>query len=32
MRVAGRSIEIRTVEVVRYMQPLREGGSLPAIV
>ncbi|MEL7250172.1 MAG: HipA family kinase [Bacteroidota bacterium] len=25
-------IEIRTVEVVRYMQPLREGGSLPAIV
>ncbi|MGD1892132.1 MAG: HipA family kinase [Cyclobacteriaceae bacterium] len=24
--------EIRTVEVVRYMQPLREGGSLPAIV
>lgn len=27
-----RKIEIRTVEVVRYMQPLREGGSLPAIV
>ena len=26
------SIDIRTVEVVRYMQPLREGGSLPAIV
>ncbi len=24
--------EIRTVDVVRYMQPLREGGSLPAIV
>ncbi len=24
--------DIRTVEVVRYMQPLREGGSLPAIV
>lgn len=27
-----RKIEIRTVDVVRYMQPLREGGSLPAIV
>jgi len=25
-------IEIRTVEVVQYIQPLREGGSLPAIV
>ena len=25
-------IDIRTVEVVRYMQPIREGGSLPAIV
>ncbi|GAL01291.1 Gll2767 protein [Nonlabens ulvanivorans] len=25
-------IEIRTVNVVRYVQPLREGGSLPAIV
>jgi len=25
-------IEIRTVEVVQYLQPLREGGSLPAIV
>jgi len=25
-------IEIRTVEVVQYMKPLREGGSLPAIV
>ncbi|MEP0675695.1 MAG: aminotransferase class I and II, partial [Nonlabens ulvanivorans] len=25
-------IEIRTVDVVRYVQPLREGGSLPAIV
>lgn len=25
-------IEIRTVNVVQYMQPLREGGSLPAIV
>ena len=24
--------EIRTVEVIRYVQPLREGGSLPAIV
>jgi hypothetical protein len=27
-----KAIEIRTVEVVRYLQPLREGGSLPAIV
>ena len=26
------SLEIRTVDVVQYMQPLREGGSLPAIV
>jgi len=25
-------LEIRTVNVVQYMQPLREGGSLPAIV
>ncbi|PQJ32433.1 aminotransferase class I and II [Nonlabens arenilitoris] len=25
-------IDIRTVDVVRYVQPLREGGSLPAIV
>ncbi len=25
-------IEIRTVDVVQYVQPLREGGSLPAIV
>lgn len=25
-------VEIRTVDVVRYVQPLREGGSLPAIV
>jgi len=24
--------EIRTVDVIRYVQPLREGGSLPAIV
>ncbi|MEL6590731.1 MAG: aminotransferase class I and II, partial [Bacteroidota bacterium] len=24
--------EIRTVEVLRYVTPLREGGSLPAIV
>ena len=24
--------EIRTVEVIRYVKPLREGGSLPAIV
>ncbi|MEL4308011.1 HipA family kinase [Joostella sp. CR20] len=26
------TIEIRTVEVLQYLQPLREGGSLPAIV
>jgi hypothetical protein len=26
------TIEIRTVNVVQYIQPLREGGSLPAIV
>ncbi|TXD49575.1 MULTISPECIES: HipA family kinase [unclassified Polaribacter] len=26
------TIEIRTVNVVQYLQPLREGGSLPAIV
>ena len=25
-------IEIRTVDVMRYIMPLREGGSLPAIV
>jgi len=25
-------LDIRTVDVVQYMQPLREGGSLPAIV
>ena len=25
-------IEIRTVDVIQYIQPLREGGSLPAIV
>lgn len=25
-------LEIRTVDVVQYMKPLREGGSLPAIV
>ena len=25
-------IDIRTVDVVRYLKPLREGGSLPAIV
>lgn len=25
-------IEIRTVDVVQYIQPLREGGSMPAIV
>ena len=25
-------LEIRTVNVVRYVTPLREGGSLPAIV
>lgn len=27
-----KSIEIRTVNVVQYIKPLREGGSLPAIV
>jgi hypothetical protein len=27
-----KKIEIRTVDVVQYLQPLREGGSLPAIV
>lgn len=27
-----REIDIRTVEVVQYLKPLREGGSLPAIV
>ncbi len=26
------AIDIRTVDVVQYLQPLREGGSLPAIV
>lgn len=26
------NIEIRTVDVIQYLQPLREGGSLPAIV
>ncbi len=26
------SPEIRTVQVTRYITPLREGGSLPAIV
>ena len=26
------TMEIRTVNVVQYIQPLREGGSLPAIV
>jgi len=26
------NIEIRTVDVVQYLKPLREGGSLPAIV
>lgn len=26
------TIDIRTVDVVQYIQPLREGGSLPAIV
>jgi len=25
-------IEVRTVDVLRYLKPLREGGSLPAIV
>ena len=27
-----KKIEIRTIDVVQYIQPLREGGSLPAIV
>ncbi|SOE22967.1 hypothetical protein SAMN06298216_3363 [Spirosomataceae bacterium TFI 002] len=27
-----KTIEIRTVNVVQYLQPLREGGSLPALV
>lgn len=27
-----KKIDIRTVDVVQYLQPLREGGSLPAIV
>jgi len=27
-----KEIEIRTVDVVQYLKPLREGGSLPAIV
>ena len=26
------TIDIRTVDVVQYLQPLREGGSMPAIV
>ena len=26
------TIDIRTVDVVQYIKPLREGGSLPAIV
>jgi hypothetical protein len=26
------TIDIRTVNVVQYLNPLREGGSLPAIV
>ena len=26
------SIDIRTVDVVKYITPLREGGSLPAII
>ena len=30
--VTMNEIEIRTVDVVQYLQPLREGGSLPAIV
>jgi hypothetical protein len=25
-------LELRTVQVTRYVTPLREGGSLPAIV
>jgi hypothetical protein len=26
-----KNFQIRTVNVTRYMQPLREGGSLPAL-
>ena len=29
--MTNQSIEIRTVNVTRYVTPLREGGSLPAI-
>lgn len=29
--MAGRTIEFRTVNVTRYITPLREGGSLPAL-
>jgi hypothetical protein len=28
----GRGVGLRTVRAVRYVMPLREGGSLPAIV
>lgn len=31
MTVKNREIEIRTVNVTRYIMPLREGGSLPAL-
>lgn len=30
--VLMKKIDIRTVDVVQYLQPLREGGSLPALV
>jgi hypothetical protein len=29
--MSGNSLQLRTVQVVRYVTPLREGGSLPAI-
>lgn len=32
MRVAQCAVQIRTIRVTRYVTPLREGGSLPAIV
>ena len=32
MQTDSNQLQIRTVEVTRYVTPLREGGSLPAIV
>lgn len=31
MIIRGNEIDIRTVDVIRYIMPLREGGSLPAL-